>query len=292
MRIAFWVGLLGALTVLAACGGFGGGGGGGDSGGATGPASFRVLDLATGAVTDASTLPDLTAAAATSSQMVFRRVPAGSFTVGQTAGSLGAQSDETPATATLAEYWIAVFEITQGQWIALTGDPVAVPWKQVDPAGVTGSAATLASRPAFGVVYDDLIARLGVWNGGKTPQLRLPSAQEWEYGCRAGTTTLFAWGDSLDPAVAGQFAVCADVTVGVNGPAPVGGSRVSNGLGLWDMHGNVREWVTTANPALPELRGGSWADNLLLSRSANRFTSVDKAYRHALSGARLVLVAP
>ncbi len=291
MRITFWIGLLVAAVALAACGG---GGGGGDDGGGTTPvpAPYRVLNLASGAVTDASTLPDLAAASATSTQMVFRRVPAGSFTMGQAAGSLAAQADEIPSTTATAvgEFWIAVFEVTQGQWIALTDEPVSVPWKQVGPAAVTGASLTSASRPAFGVVHDDLLTRLGTWNTGKTAQLRLPSSTEWEYACRGGTTTLFSWGDSIDPAVAGQYAVCADDTTGATGPAPVGLGRISNGLNLWDMHGNVREWVTTAT--LPELRGGAWQDNLLQSRSANHITSVDQAYRHALSGARLVLVAP
>jgi hypothetical protein len=52
------------------------------------------------------------------------------------------------------------------------------------------------------------------------------------------------------------------------------------------MSGNVREWVIATPPVL---RGGGWSDNVLLSRSANRFVAIDNDFRHALSGARLVL---
>lgn len=290
MRITFWIGLLVALVAMASCGG-GGGGGSSSGGGSAGPAAYRVLDLASGTVTDSSTLPNLLAASATSTQMVFCRVPAGTFTMGQTAGTLGAQTDETTLTSPfVSEFWIAVFEVTQGQWISLTGDAVNVPWKQVSPDAVVGSTVTVANRPAFGVVYDDVVARLVSWNSGKSATLRLPTTQEWEYACRAGTTGLFFWGDSIDPAIAGSYAVSNDNTIGGTGPSVVGLGRTANGLNLWDMHGNVREWATTGNPSLPELRGGSWGDNLLQSRSANHITSIDKAYRHALSGARLVLV--
>jgi formylglycine-generating enzyme required for sulfatase activity len=280
--------LMAVLVLVSGCGG--GGGGGGDGGGATGPAPYRVLDLATGAVTESQSLPDLTAASATSTQMVFRRVPAGSFTMGSPAGSLGAQSGEAPTTTSVGEFWIAVFELTQGQWLALSGRASAAPWQDLAPASVSGAGVTIANRPAFGVTHDELAALLTAWNVGKTGQLGIPAEAQWEFACRAGTSTLFYWGDSIDPAVAGSYAFCRETVSGAVGPGTVGGTRISNGLLLWDMHGNVREWVTTA--AQPALRGGSWADNLLLSRSANRFTSVDKAFRHALSGARLVLTAP
>lgn len=286
MRFSSSMALIMVMLLAIGCGG-GGGGGGSSVGGGSG-VEFRTLDLTTGAVTDSTTLPDVTTTAATSTHMVFRRVPAGNFTRGQTSTALGAQVDETPTSVAVAECWIAVFELTQGQWLSLTGDAVNAPWKLVTPASVVGAATTTANRPAFGVIHDDLVARLATWNTGKSATLRLPSDNEWEYASRAGTTTLFFWGDSVDPAVAGQYAVCNDNTLGSVGPGVVGGSRFSNGLTLWDTHGNVREWVTTSGQ--PELRGGSWADNLLLSRSANRVTAVDKAFRHALSGARLVLV--
>ena len=282
--------LVSALMIAVSCGGGGGGGGGSSGGGTTVPVSYRVLDLSTGAVTESATLPNLSAASVTTSQIVFRRIPAGSFVMGSSASSLGSQAGETQATVSVSEFWLAVFELSQGHWYSLTGDGLDTPWRKISPASVTGSPATLASRPVFGLTYDELALRIAAWNTGKTGQLSIPSEAQWEYACRAGTTSLFNWGDSLDPAVAGQFSVSQDTTVGVTGPDVVGGSRISNGVNLWDMHGNVREWVTTSGQ--PVLRGGAWGENLLLSRSANRISSVDRAFRHALSGARLVLTAP
>jgi formylglycine-generating enzyme required for sulfatase activity len=284
--------LLFSLCVLLFAVSCGGGGGGGSSGGGSTsvPAPYRVLDLTTGSVAESATLPNLTAASATTTQIVFRRIPAGSFVMGSSASSLGSQAGETPTTVSVSEFWLAVFELSQGQWYSLTGDGLDTPWRKVSPASVTGSPAKVDARPVFGLTYDELALRIAAWNTGKTGQLSIPSEAQWEYACRAGTTTLFNWGDSLDPAVAGQFSVSQDTTVGVTGPDVVGGSRLSNGIALWDMHGNVREWVSTTGE--PVLRGGAWSDNLLLSRSANRFTSVDRTFRHALSGARLVLTAP
>ena len=282
------------MIVLSACfiGGCGGGSDG-DSGGGTGgevSMSYRILDMTTGVVVESSAQPDLTAASMTSTHMVFRRVPAGSLVMGQSAGSLGVQSGETPTAVAVATCWIAVFEVTQGQWLSMTGDAVATPWADVAPQSVSGSALTVASRAAFGMTYDELAARLTSWNVGKSGQLAIPSESQWEYACRAGTTTTFSWGDSIDPDVAMAYALCRETAISASGPGTVGGTRLSNGLGLWDMHGNVREWATTTSQ--PVLRGGSWADNLLLSRSANRVTAVDQAMRHALSGARLILTPP
>jgi formylglycine-generating enzyme required for sulfatase activity len=237
-----------------------------------------------------ASLPNLTAASATTTQIVFRRIPAGSFVMGSSVSSLGAQVGEPQTVVNVSEFWMAVFELSQGQWRSLTGNDFDTPWKKVSPASVTGTSATLAARPVFGLTYDELVLRIAAWNVGKSGQLGIPSESQWEYACRAGTTTLFNWGDSLDPTVAGQYSVSQDTSVGATGPGTVGGNRFSNGLTLWDMHGNIREWVTTSG--FPVLRGGSWSDNLLLSRSANKFTSVDQAKRHALSGARLILTAP
>jgi formylglycine-generating enzyme required for sulfatase activity len=292
MRSLFFLTMFCFLLMAVSCGGSGGTSGTGGGGGGPAVINYRTLDLTTGAVTTSTSLPNVTSVAATSTLMVFRRIPAGSVTLGQATSTLGAQADELPSgsAAAVSEFWLAVFEFTQGQWISLTGDSVTVPWKQVAPTGVVGSTETVAAKPVFGVTHDEVVAKLVTWNTGRSVSLRLPTAQEWEYACRGGSTTLFSWGDSIDPAVAGQFAVSNDTTQGVNGPAFVGLGRTSNGLNLWDMHGNVREWVTTGNPSFPELRGGSWGDNLLQSRSANHVTSVDKGFRHALSGARLVLI--
>lgn len=275
-----------AIVALAACGG----GGGDDAGGA--PAiTYRVLDLQTGAVTTESGI-NLLDAQYTSTRMVFRQVGAGTLTRGSLPSSLGHQANEAPGTATVAmpAMWVAVFELTQGQWAVLCGDAANQPWRTVGPAAVTGSTFTGATLPAFGLTEVELNAAVNAWNGSVvgTGRVAIPTNDQWEYACRGPTTTRFFWGDDLSAATANVFAVTRE-TAGVTGPRPVISSRVSNGFGLWDMVGNVREW--TKDGASYDLRGGGWSDNLLRCRSANLITTVD-VYRHALSGARLILTAP
>ena len=207
---------------------------------------------------------------------------------GSPAASLGAQADETLATVPVTEYWLAVFELTQAQWQALAGANDA-PWMSLAPAGVVGGDAIAPDRPAYGLSAAAMISALSAYSANRPFQLVLPSDDQWEYACRAGTVTLFSWGDSLDPAVAGLHAVARETATGAAGPKAVGG-RLPNAFGFYDMHGNVREW--TIGGAAPILRGGAWSDNLVLCRSANLFRSVDQDSRYALAGARLVLVAP
>ena len=113
---------------------------------------------------------------------------------------------------------------------------------------------------------------------------RLPTEKEWEYACRAGTTTPFCCGSTLSPAVANFNGSATQSGVG-KGPflgctAPVG-SYAKNAFGLFDMHGNVWEWCLDAyrvNPTVDKeadtsvriLRGGSWYDPAKLCRSAYR----------------------
>ncbi len=274
--------------MVASCGG---GGSVAVGGGGPTPVSYRVLDLTTGGVTTVTGI-SLADPQYTSTKVVFRQIPAGTLTRGSAAGSLGSQADEQPATAVgMTSFWIAVFELTQGQWASLTGDPANQPWRQVGPPEITGSTAGGFNYPVFGLTENDLAATVSTWNTAHPAStIAIPTADQWEYACRGPTTTLFFWGDSLAAATAGSFAVVRETTRGATAPQAVGGNRFSNGFGLWDMSGNVREWVTTSG--LPELRGGGWSDNLLRCRSANRIKSVDQAFHHALSGARLVLTAP
>jgi formylglycine-generating enzyme required for sulfatase activity len=279
---------LAVISLLTACGGGGGGSGGGNP-----PASvinYRTINLTTGVITESATMPSAADPAFYSTNMVFRRVPAGTGVVGASASSLGAQANETQAAITMTEYWIAVVEFTQGQWMTLTNDPINAPWKKINPTSILGVTQTDNKRPVFGVTREELQTVLSAWNGKfPTADVRIPTQNEWEYACRAGTTTAFAWGDSIDPAVAGNYAACFDSYRGPSGPNQVGGSRFSNAWAIWDMHGNVREWAGEGSTFV--LRGGGWSDNILQARSANKFTSID-TYRHALSGARLVLVTP
>ena len=117
---------------------------------------------------------------------------------------------------------------------------------------------------------------------GKLPQgykFDLPTEAQWEYACRAGTTTAYSYGDSSDTDKM-HYDVCFGPTV------DVGSLGYKNAWGLYDMHGNVYEWCrdwygsysdgAVTDPAGPlrgfyrVRRGGSWGSPSCCCRSANR----------------------
>jgi formylglycine-generating enzyme required for sulfatase activity len=167
-----------------------------------------------------------------------------------------------------------------------------------------------ANCPVEQVSWDDIQIFLKRLNSRDSQsQYRLPSEAEWEYAARAGTTTAFAFGDSLNSSQAnfdGNYPY---------GNAPKGkylqktinvGSYQPNAFGLYDMHGNVWEWVQdiyknnysevsadgSANVSVGDLsmrvlRGGSWLNYGNGCRSASRFGDAP-ATRYADYGFRLV----
>ncbi|MFC1526848.1 formylglycine-generating enzyme family protein [Candidatus Latescibacterota bacterium] len=131
-------------------------------------------------------------------------------------------------------FWLAKYEITQGQWQAVMG---TTPWVgqdlvQIDP-----------NNPAVSIPWNDVQGLINSLNSdaGQTVY-RLPTEAEWEYACRAGTMTPWSFGD--DETLLGVYAWYA-------GSAPdVGesyghavGTKLPNPWGLHDMHGNVWEYV-------------------------------------------------
>jgi formylglycine-generating enzyme required for sulfatase activity len=133
-------------------------------------------------------------------------------------------------------------------------------------------------KPFFAI--EDREVSVPDWNG---PGYRLPTEAEWEYACRAGTRTLFSFGD--DPAGLGESAWHRDNAQRKTHPV---GSKRPNALGLYDMHGNVSEWCwdgydqfyyaqsAVDDPRGPSavegrvFRGGSWFNDARSQRSACR----------------------
>jgi len=143
-------------------------------------------------------------------------------------------------------------------------------------------------RPAIEVSWNDVVDVFLPWINGETGQVyRLPTEAEWEYAARAGSATRYAWGNEM---------TCLDARYGYVSEAcgaqaatdPVKSFR-PNAFGLYDMHGNVWEFVQDCwSDACDEtvLRGGSWLNEPKNLRSAARFRH-DRTFRESGDGFRL-----
>jgi formylglycine-generating enzyme required for sulfatase activity len=155
------------------------------------------------------------------------------------------------------------YEVTFVEWDACVADGGCNGYRPSDEGWGRGR------RPVINVNWNDAQAYLQWLNQRSGRRYRLLTESEWEIAARAGTTTEYSWGD--DPPVCDQnarnganFTDCTD-----NRTRPVGSFR-PNGFGLYDVHGNVWEWVQDAEGSSRVLRGGSWVIIPRLLRSAYR----------------------
>jgi uncharacterized protein (TIGR02996 family) len=242
----------------------------------------------------------------------FAWIPPGSFCIGSPVGEARRFENESQREVTLTRgFWMGVHEVTQGQWQRIIGTTPAYfsrTGRYADRVKKI-SAASLASFPIENVSWDEMqtfLARLGEQLG---QQFRLPTEAEWEYACRAGTTSTFHFG----PALNGRQARCngrepygTKKTGPAPGrPAPVG-SYPPNAFGLYDMHGNVYELcqdmyeedptlLGSIDPVWTEgdaerrvLRGGCWQDAAWGCRAAFRY-GVSTDEQVGFNGFRVVL---
>lgn len=290
MRSA-WSGLIGAVAVLAGCSGSSG-----EVSTSIGAftAPFLALDLASGQLESYASLTESavrTESRWKTTKLLFRRIELGG-SVGQASAALGADSDE-PALRTVASgiMFVAVFEVTQAQWTALGG---TARWLEPGLRAAGGSVVD-PEAPAYGLSRDEITTVMAAFNAGRTDHLALPTHDQWEVVSRGGTSgAIFWWGD--DPAGVTDLtgipptpvvrAVVADNAGNLTGPQVVDADRVANPVGLYDVHGNVWEWVDSVSGSV---RGGSWNDSVTMARAANRL-ALDQAVNHPLVGARFVLI--
>lgn len=191
--------------------------------------------------------------------MEFQWCPAGSFAMGSPGMEAGAYPDETLHEVTLSMgFWLGKCEVTQARWEAVMG---------VNPSYYPG-----AERPVESVSWEDIQDYLLILNATTSGgTYRLPTEAEWEYACRAGTTTRYYWGN--DDALTDIDAYAWYAANSNNESHPVG-EKLPNGWGLYDMTGNVDElcqdWYgqypegPVTDPQGPDVgetrvaRGGDW----------------------------------
>jgi formylglycine-generating enzyme required for sulfatase activity len=206
-------------------------------------------------------------------------IPAGKFMMGSPESEKGrSKFFETQHEVTLTKpFYMGKYEVTQGQWEAVMEE---------NPSKVKG--AKLPVTHVSWEVCQEFIKKL---NSSTKGGYRLPYEGEWEYTCRAGTTTAYSYGDNLTK---------SDANIDGDSIKAVG-SYKPNAFGLYDMHGNVDEWCedwhgdypfAVTDPKGPAtgkyrvLRGGSFSSYASLARSSNRNLS-PPTLRYGNSGFRL-----
>ena len=190
------------------------------------------------------------------------KIPPGRFLMGTVGNDRFANSTERPAHEVRMDraFAVARFPVTESQWhdFAHAGPASSLPAIQVSWHQAVEYAAWL--RTLTGSPY------------------RMLTEAEWEYCCRAGTTTLFNTGNDLEPGQANYFYDEHGFKVGPGRRTPQG-SYAPNAFGLEDMHGNVCEWVADswrpsyageADLGARVIRGGAWDYLPRLLRSAWR----------------------
>jgi formylglycine-generating enzyme required for sulfatase activity len=239
------------------------------------------------------------------------RIPAGGFVMGSPNSELERRGTEGPQhSVRLEEFFLGQTPITQGQWQVVACCDRVERDLNPDPSTVKG-----AKRPVETVSWNEAMEfcrRLSLRTGRR---YGLPSEAQWEYACRAGTTTPFAFGQTITPELAnyvGNFTY---------GDGPKGtyrqqttdvGTFPANAWGLQDMHGNVWEWCMDhmhesyegapgdgrpwLDPAAAEgaprlLRGGSWCNVPWICRSASR-VRFDPDARYYYIGFRVCCLPP
>jgi uncharacterized protein (TIGR02996 family) len=207
-------------------------------------------------------------------------IPPGSFRMGSPNSEKGRRGNETRHVVMLTNgFWVGVSPVTQGQWVAVMG---------TEPSHFKGD-----ELPVESVSWDDAVAFCAAVRERTGLEARLPTEAEWEYACRAGTTTPFHWGGALNGTEAN---INGNYPYGTEAKGPYLETTTAVGSyaavsphpwGLADVIGNVREWCADWYGAYPEgeavdpvgpesgsgrvYRGGSWIGSARGCRAAYRY---------------------
>ncbi len=221
--------------------------------------------------------------------MEFALIPEGEFMMGSPSSESGADADEKPLhKVTIGEpFYLGKYEVTQEQWQEVMGN---------NPSYFKGDRL-----PVEGVSWEEareFIQKLNEME--KTDRYRLPSEAEWEYACRAGNSARYSFG--YDVSSLGEYAWYDENSEDKTHPV---GQKNPNPWGLYDMHGNVWEWVQdgwhdsyygapsdgsareSSSNSLKVRRGGNWEGSAEYCRAANRGNS-GSGYRSSGLGFRVL----
>jgi formylglycine-generating enzyme required for sulfatase activity len=249
--------------------------------------------------------------------MKFKLIPAGEFLMGspesESAAESAADRDGKPQhkVRITKPFYLGVYEVTLAEYEKVMGK---------NPSGFGEKYANrmpgkdMSLYPVEAVSWDEAVEFCKKLSAQEGKNYRLPSEAEWEYACRAGTTTKWYCGDNVDELV--RFAWYREISVlkthpvGAKEPTAWGshpvGTREANDWGLFDMHGNVWEWChdsyghdyysdeATDPTGLPEgsdrvYRGSSWVNVATFCRSSLRNWH-DPKHRFRNLGFRVALV--
>ncbi|HAL45927.1 MAG: hypothetical protein A2Y12_13280 [Planctomycetes bacterium GWF2_42_9] len=229
--------------------------------------------------------------------MVVVFIPAGEFEMGSPMEEFKRDDDEAQHRIKLTKpFYIGKFEVTQLQYREIMSE---------NPSKFGGD-----NQPVENVSWYEAARFLKKLSDKTGLKFRFPTEAEWEYACRAGTTTAFNTGTTIDSDFA-NYEATTPYADGITGKdlerTTKVGSYVPNAFGLYDMHGNVWEWCSdfydknyykvtpTVDPQGPQmdegdkvLRGGAWNERPAKCRSADRNNRGPKT-NQPIIGFRVVL---
>jgi formylglycine-generating enzyme required for sulfatase activity len=229
--------------------------------------------------------------------MTFNRISAGRFMMGSPRAEQGRSEHERQYPVTIAEpFYLQITELTQAQWQAVTG----INLREQAQQG-TYSHELYGEGPDYPMYYvswEDIQEFLNILNAKGQGIYRLPTEAEWEYAARAGSQTAYSFGANVQ-----QLQDFAWFSTNAGKQSHPVAMKKPNAWGLYDMHGNVAEWVHDVYGDYPEqeqvnprgsemgseriIRGGSWYGDGLKARLAGRVITAP-GYRDYELGFRLV----